>query len=327
MKIGLTFDLKTTYLAHGFTHEDAAEFDSETTVDTIRDILQSDGHDVVRIGSVDRLVACLAAGERWDMVFNIAEGVRGRGREAQIPALLDAWNIPYTFSGPDLLALTLNKAWTHAVVRSVGIPTPDFVVVHKGSEVHDLDLGFPLFVKPVAEGTSKGIGPRSLVENGPDLKAACEDILERFAQPALVETYLPGREFTVGILGHDASAQCVGVMEIMFQKDGDRSAYTYGNKMNWRQRVSYVLADDATALAAGDLALKAWKGLGCLDAGRVDIRLDARGVPCFMEVNPLPGLDPDCSDLPILHGLSGGRYEDLIRSIMDSAVLRADKGL
>jgi D-alanine-D-alanine ligase len=116
-------------------------------------------------------------------------------------------------------------------------------------------------------------------------------------------------------------------MEIMFQKDGDRSAYTYGNKMNWRQRVSYVLADDATALAAGDLALKAWKGLGCLDAGRVDIRLDARGVPCFMEVNPLPGLDPDCSDLPILHGLSGGRYEDLIRSIMDSAVLRADKGL
>jgi D-alanine-D-alanine ligase len=116
-------------------------------------------------------------------------------------------------------------------------------------------------------------------------------------------------------------------MEIMFQKDGDRSAYTYGNKMNWRQHVSYALAGDATALAARDLALRAWNVLGCLDAGRVDVRLDGQGNPCFMEVNPLPGLDPDCSDLPILHGLSGGRYADLIRSILDSAVLRADKGL
>jgi D-alanine-D-alanine ligase len=325
MNVGMTFDLKDAYLNRGFTPEDAAEFDSETTVGAIENILQARGQEVDRIGSVDRLVARLAAGERWDLVFNIAEGVQGRGREAQIPALLDAWNIPYTFSGPDILALTLNKAWTHSVVRSHGVCTAEFAVIREPYDVYNLDLPFPLFVKPVAEGTSKGIGPRSLVTNGPDLKGVCEELLERFQQPVLVETYLPGREFTVGILGDGDNARSIGVMEVTSTGSGDGSAYTYANKMNWRQNVAYALVDDDTSQKAKELALKAWKGLGCLDAGRVDVRLDAQGKPCFMEVNPLPGLDPSCSDLPILHGLGGGKFEDLVGTILDSAMLRAAK--
>jgi D-alanine-D-alanine ligase len=325
MKVGMTFDLKDAYLNRGFTPEDAAEFDSETTVGAIENIMKSRGQEVDRIGSVDRLVARLAAGEHWDLVFNIAEGVRGMGREAQIPALLDAWNIPYTFSGPDILALTLNKAWTHSVVRSHGVSTADFAVVREPGDVYNLDLPFPLFVKPVAEGTSKGIGPRSLVTSGPDLKCVCEELLERFRQPALVETYLPGREFTVGILGDGDNARSIGVMEVTSTGSGDGSAYTYANKMNWRQNVAYALVEDETSREVRDLALKAWKALGCLDAGRVDVRLDNQGKPRFMEVNPLPGLDPSCSDLPILHGLGGGKFEDLVGAILDSAMLRAAK--
>ena len=321
----MTFDLKETYLSRGFSLEESAEFDSEITLGAIESVLKGLGHTVDRIGGVDRLVSRLSQGDRWDMVFNIAEGMFGAGREAQVPALLDAWNIPYTFSGPDLLALALNKGWTNAVVRSLGVLTAEFAVVYEPADIYRVDLPFPLFAKPVAEGTSKGIGARSIVHNGPELKSVCEDLLERFQQPVLVETYLPGREFTVGILGDHESARCLGVMEVKAVGDGDTDAYTYENKQEWQERVKYSLAMDADAQAAGTMALIAWKGLGCLDAGRVDMRMDARGMPCFMEVNPLPGLNPQCSDLPILCGLGGRSFEDLIVSIVDYAEMRSLK--
>lgn len=323
MNIGMTFDLKDAYLARGFSQEESAEFDSAITIETIESVLTGLGHTVDRIGAVDRLVARLNDGDRWDMVFNIAEGMLGPGREAQVPALLDAWDIPYTFSGPDVLALSLNKGWTNAVVRSLGVPTADFFVVHSSADIYKVDLPFPLFVKPVAEGTSKGIGARSVVHNGPELKDVCEELLDRFHQPVLVETYLPGREFTVGILGDHDSAHSVGVMEVKARDLGDVSAYTYENKQMWQDRVEYFLADDAEARAAGTLAVIAWKGLGCLDAGRVDLRMDAQGIPCFIEVNPLPGLNPQSSDLPILYGLGGGNFDTLITSIVGYAETRA----
>ncbi|MFA6810830.1 MAG: D-alanine--D-alanine ligase [Desulfoplanes sp.] len=325
MNIGMTFDLKDAYLSRGFSLEESAEFDSAITIETIESVLKGLGHSVDRIGAVDRLVSRLADGDRWDMVFNIAEGMFGPGREAQVPALLDAWNIPYTFSGPDLLALSLNKGWTNAVVRSLGVPTADFVVVHSSADIYNVDLPFPLFAKPVAEGTSKGICARSVVHNGPELKDICEDLLERFQQPVLVETYLPGREFTVGILGDHERAHSVGVMEVKACGLGDTGAYTYENKQVWQDRVKYSLADDADARAAGTLAVVAWKGLGYLDAGRVDVRMDARGLPCFIEVNPLPGLNPQSSDLPILYKLGGGSFEQLITSIQGYAETRAIK--
>lgn len=159
MRVGMTYDLKDEYLAAGYSSEEVAELDSEATVEAIEKALRTQGHQVERVGNVGGLVQALASGRRWDLVFNIAEGMRGLGRESQIPALLDAWGIPYTFSGPELLALTLHKGWTNAVIRAHGLPTADFWIVSGQDVVEEIDLPFPLFVKPVAEGSSRGSAP------------------------------------------------------------------------------------------------------------------------------------------------------------------------
>ncbi len=324
MRVGITYDLKDDYLKRGFSAEEAAEFDSEVTIAGIENSLRAAGQETDRIGCITDLVSRLAAGDTWDMVFNIAEGYRGLGREAQIPALLDAWGIPYTFSGPELMTLTLHKAMTNAVVRSVGVDTADYALVRNMEDLTRITLPFPLFAKPVAEGTSKGISSRSLVRTQEDLLDVCRDLLETFRQPVLVETYLPGREFTVGLLGSGAESRVAGVIEVKAVGHGDASAYTYENKQEWRERVAYELVDDEAAMDAAALALKAWRGLACLDAGRVDVRQGGNGAPRFLEVNPLPGLNPESSDLPILWRLGGGRYEDLIREIFHSAVRRLE---
>jgi len=323
MRIGMTYDLKEEYLAAGYTEDEVAELDSPVTVEAIRKALSSQGHEVEPVGSISNLVRALADGRRWDLVFNIAEGIRGLGREAQVPALLDAWGIPYTFSGPELLALTLHKGWTNAVVRAHGVPTADFWIVNSMETVEEIDLPFPLFVKPVAEGSSKGVSARSLVRNRKELREICAHLLETFHQPALVETFLSGREFTVGILGSGRSSRVLGVMEVLATTGGDQSAYTYANKQEWRDRVRYHVVGDDKALQAAEVALSAWQALGCLDAGRVDVRLDAAGKARFIEVNPLAGLNPESSDLPILCHQIGLEYDMLIAQIVESATLRA----
>lgn len=323
MRIGMTYDLKDEYLAAGFTADEVAELDSPVTVEAIARALVSQGQAVERIGSIGSLVRALSDGRRWDLVFNIAEGMNGLGREAQVPALLDAWGIPYTFSGPELLALTLHKGWTNAVVHAHGVPTADFWIVNDSGTVEEIDLPFPLFVKPVAEGSSKGISARSLVRSRKELREICAHVLTTYRQPALVETYLPGREFTVGLLGSGRAARVLGVMEVLSTEDGDRSAYTYANKQEWRDRVRYDVVGDDKALQAADVALAAWQALGCLDAGRVDVRLDAQGRARFIEVNPLAGLNPESSDLPILCHKIGLEYDMLIAQIVESAAQRA----
>ena len=322
MTIGLTYDLRQDYLDAGYSHEHTAEFDRPDTIEGIEDALQSLGHRTQRIGSVKDLVRRLAAGDRWDMVFNICEGMFGLGREAQVPALLDAYEIPYTFSGPLILALALDKGLTKTVVRSFGVPTPDFAVIAARADVEAVTLPFPLFVKPLAEGTGKGIDARSKVESPPQLAAVCGELLERFKQPVLVETYLPGREFTVGIVGSGAAARAIGVMEVMLNTNAEANAYSYFNKEQYEGRVEYALAAEKEATACADVALRAWRGLGCLDGGRVDVKMDGGGTVNFIEVNPLAGLNPTHSDLPIMCRLQGISYRDLIGLIMASAAAR-----
>ena len=323
MRIGMTYDLKDEYLAAGYTDDEVAELDSPVTVEAIRKALVSLGHSVEAVGCVQSLVRALAEGRRWDLVFNIAEGMRGLGREAQVPALLDAWGIPYTFSGPELLALTLHKGWTNAVVRAHGVPTADFWIVNTLETVEEIDLPFPLFVKPVAEGSSKGVSARSLVRGRKELREICAHVLTTYRQPALVETFLSGREFTVGLLGSGRSSRVLGVMEVLSVEGGDQSAYTYANKQDWRERVRYRVVGDEKALQSAEVALAAWQALGCLDAGRVDVRLDGQGRARFIEVNPLAGLNPESSDLPILCHHIGLEYDMLIAQIVESAVQRA----
>ncbi|MFH1139230.1 MAG: D-alanine--D-alanine ligase [Pseudomonadota bacterium] len=321
--VGMTYDLRQAYLEMGFDEERAAEFDSPRTVEAIEDALNSLGFQTERIGHVRNLVSALAQGRGWDLVFNIAEGVWGYGRESQVPGLLEAYNLPYTFSDPLTLALTLHKGMAKRVVRDHGLATPDFALVENELDVDAVDLPYPLFAKPVAEGTGKGVTTASRIENREELGLVCRRLLEQFRQPVLVETFLPGREFTVGIVGTGAAARVIGVMEVILLATAEAGVYSFTNKEQFEERVTYLLPDDAEAGRAGDLALAAYRALGCRDAGRVDVRSDACGRPNFIEVNPLAGLHPEHSDLPILAGMSGMSFRDLISQVMDSALARA----
>ncbi|MCU0276182.1 MAG: D-alanine--D-alanine ligase [Acidobacteria bacterium] len=322
MIIGLTYDLRQEYLDAGYGLEETAEFDKPDTIEGIETALQNLGHETRRIGNIKSLVGRLAAGERWDLVFNICEGMFGLGREAQVPALLDAYEIPYTFSGPLILALALDKGLTKRVLRSFGIPTPDFAVVATPADIAAVDLPLPLFVKPVAEGTGKGIDARSKINSRKQLQEVCAALLKKFRQPVLVEAYLPGREFTVGITGSGDDARAIGVMEVMLNAEAEANAYSYINKEQYEERVQYALAPKKEAAACVDVALRAWRGLDCLDGGRVDVKMDRDGVVNFIEVNPLAGLNPIHSDLPILCRLQNISYQELIGRILDSAARR-----
>lgn len=326
MLVGITYDLRSDYLAEGYSEEETAEFDSPATIQALHDAIAAAGHRVDRIGNVRSLVARLAAGDRWDLVFNFAEGLNGAGREAQVPALLDAYGIAYTFSDAVVMGLTLHKGLTKRVVRDCGVPTPDFAVVEAEGDIDRIALPYPLFAKPIAEGTGKGVSPASRIADRRQLRQVCRDLLKRFEQPVLVETFLPGREFTVGVLGTGERAEAVGALEVILKDNAEPGVYSYRNKEECEERVIYRLAHDAAAREAAAVALAAWRALGCRDAGRVDLRADAKGRISFIEVNPLAGLHPTHSDLPILWQQAGGAYNDLIRRILESAAARVGRG-
>ena len=319
MLIGLTYNLRSEYLARGFTAEQVAEFDCEETVDSLAAALTRGGQDVVHIGNLESLMARLLNGERWDLVFNIAEGLNGAGREAQIPALLDAFGIPHTFSDTEILAVALDKSLTNAVMKGHGVPVADFVVVRTMEDCQQVNLDYPLFAKPVAEGTSRGITAMSLIHDQQELIRYCLYALPVFKQPVLVERYLSGREFTVGLLGNGRDAEVLGVMEVVLLEQADASGYTYDNKQQYESRVDYRIVDEPEVAR---VAKQAWAALNCLDAGRVDVRMDADGKPHFLEVNPLAGLNPSYSDLCILCRLQGLSYDWLINRIVASSRAR-----
>ncbi len=320
MKVGITYDLREDYLAQGFTEEETAEFDRPDTIDAIEGALKDLGYNTDRIGNLKSLASRLVSGDRWDVVFNIAEGLRGFGREAQVPALLEAYDIPYTFSDPLVLSLTLHKAMAKRVIRDIGVPTPDFFVVEKESDVEMVDLAFPLFAKPVAEGTGRGITRASKIGTRAELISVCRRLLEVYKQPVLVESFLPGREFTVGIIGTGDDAKAIGAMEVILRKGAEPDVYSYSNKERCEELVEYRLVSDNLAKEAEKAALAAWRGLGCRDGGRVDLRVDTNGIPRVMEVNPLAGLHPEHSDLCIIAHQVGITYRSMIEAIMSSAL-------
>lgn len=326
MRIGFTFDLRSEYLVAGFGHEETAEFDSETTIAAIEGALSRLGFAVDRIGHARRLAERLAAGERWDLVFNIAEGVNGRSREAQVPALLEVFDVPYVFSDPLTMAASLDKAVAKRLVRDAGVATAPFAVLSSPDDAGAVDLPFPLFLKPVSEGTGKGCGPRSRVETRSELESEVAMLLARFAQPVLAESFLPGREFTVGIIGNGHEARVVGVMEIHHLEESRDAVYSFETKEHWKGRIRYALAGDEEAMAAGASALRAYRALECRDAARLDFRSDTESVPKFLEANPLSGLCPDYSDLPILAEMAGLPYQALIGEIMRAAMDRLGIG-
>lgn len=326
MLVGMTYDLLSDYVALGWSEEDAAEFDSERTINAIESALKAMGHEVQRIGRGRELARRLVAGERWDLVFNICEGTTGRGREALVPALLEEYGISYTFCDPLTACVTLDKAAAKRIIRDAGLPTPRFHVLHDIRDIEKIALPFPLFAKPLSEGTGKGVDGASIIRDPGALKEVCTRLLERFKQPVLVEEFLPGREVTVGVVGSGDDAEVVGVLEVKLLDEAEKDVYSYVNKNLCEEKVEYKLAEPGTFCdEAAALALASYRALEARDAGRVDIRADANGRASFIEINPLAGLNPGHSDLCILYELGGGTYNDLIRRIVASALRRVRK--
>lgn len=321
MKIGITFDLRDRYIQEGMSLEDVAEFDSEATIAAIEAAIKDLGHKPERIGGAKDLIVAVASGRRWDLVFNIAEGLKGKFRESLVPAILEHYQIPYTFSDPLAIATTLDKALAKKVVSWHGIPTASFCLIRSSHEVDKITFGPPFFVKPNQEGTGKGIDKGSLLWDMEGLKQKVDYLTSRFGGPALVEEYLPGREFTVGILGEQEGARPLGTVEVLV-KDGS-GIYSFEAKEACEELVDYLwLKDEILRRQIEDVALRAYKSLDLRDAGRIDIRLSEEGMPMFLEANPLPGLHPTHSDLPIIASLGGMSYQELIASIIGHASKR-----
>jgi D-alanine-D-alanine ligase len=322
MRIALVYDLRDDYRALGFSEEEVAEFDNVATIDQLGGAVEGLGCEVVRVGWGQALAARFVAGERFDLVFSIAEGVKGRSREAQVAALCELFDQPYLFSDALTMAACLDKSVAKRLVRDAGVKTPAFAVAEKSASEIAGWSDFPAFVKPLAEGTGKGCEAASLVRNQAELQAAATRVIERYRQPALVEQYLPGREFTVGIVGNGGDARVLGVCEILLRENAETNVYSLHYKELCEDLVIYAPAVDQEARLAGTRALQAYRALECRDAARIDFRSDATGEPYFLEANPLAGLNPWHSDLPILAAQNGIEFEALIGMILDAGLAR-----
>lgn len=322
IRVGLTFNLKRVDPRTGSDVD--AEYDSPATVAAIRGALEALGHDVVDLEATPELLTLLPAAQ-VDVVFNIAEGLHGRNREAQVPAVLELLGIPYTGSDPATLAITLDKALAKRLVREAGLATPRSVLVSSVDAIDALDLRFPVIAKPNAEGSSKGVTAASVCVDRDALRARVAEMTQQYRQVALVEEFLPGREFTLGVLG-EHEPRALPPLEIVFDADaGDHPVYTFGHKIETEGGAHFVVpaaVDPALGGALANMAVEVFRTLGCRDVARIDLRLDADGQPNFIECNPLPGLTPGFSDLCQIATAAGIDYTSLVAEILAPALRR-----
>ncbi|HTR55150.1 MAG TPA: ATP-grasp domain-containing protein [Kofleriaceae bacterium] len=322
IRVGFTYNVKRSHAG-----DDEAEWDPPETIIAIANALARQGHIVVHLEATPDLPRVLAEAD-VDLIFNIAEGVEGRNREAQVPALCELLGIPYTGSDSATLAIALDKALGKKVLLQHDILTPKFQLMESARERLDADMRFPLIVKPNAEGSSKGIGSTSVVDTEDELRAAVKTIVERYRQPALVEEYIAGREFTVGLLG-DKRPRVLPPMEIKFKvadvNASARPVYDFAVKQEWEKHVYYecpAKLTEAELKAMEKIARATFWALDCRDVARVDMRMDADGRIYVLEVNPLPGLTPDYSDLVLIAKACGMEYDQLIAEIMTGGLRR-----
>ena len=340
MRIGITYDLKTadeegdSRLPDDFQEE----FDSPATIEAIVAVLRGLGHVVEKLGDGRELLERLLA-DPPEFVFNFAEGQGvGRAREARVPAVLEMLGIAYSGSDPLTLAVTLDKDCAKRLVQSAGVAVPRGTVVQSprskvqslagdfGLWTLDFGLSFPVIVKPAWEGSSKGIRGHCLVHRPEELADVVESLARDYDQPVLVEEYIQGYEVTVGIVGNDPP-QVIGMMGIVPCEPSEHFVYSVDVKRDFRRLVRYESPPkiEIRAIeAASAAALRAHQVLGCRDISRVDFRI-RDGVPYFLEINPLPGLNPDSSDLVILSRLCGWTYSQLIETIFSAAVARTTR--
>jgi D-alanine-D-alanine ligase len=325
LKVGFAFNVKRVKPDLAGEQDEEAEYDSPKTLQAIREAIASHGHDVVDLEATSDLPLVLAS-TPVDVVFNIAEGFKGRNRESQIPALLELLDIPYTGSDPAALSVSLDKALAKRMVRTHGILTPAYLLMQNGKERLPRELAhFPLIVKPVAEGTSKGVTKKSVVGDEAELREVAREIIAKYRQPALVEDYITGREFTVGLLG-ERRPRVLPPMEVVFLDQSDPTpVYSFEMKQEWNDKIRYEVPAKLTPRELDRIekaARECFVALGCRDVARVDFRMDAEGKVYFIESNPLPGLAPGWSDLVLIAQAAGIEYRALIGEILSCAIRR-----
>ncbi|MEZ4451113.1 MAG: hypothetical protein R3B09_16665 [Nannocystaceae bacterium] len=324
IRVGLIYNLKRKTAEKDGAHDDEAEFDSPKTVAAIREAIASYGHEVVDLEATRELPTILPAAG-IDLAFNVAEGFQGRSREAQIPALLELLDIHYTGSDPATLSLALDKAMAKRIVAAAGVATAPFVTMITGRERLPRGFTFPALAKPLAEGSSKGVSKASVVKSEKELRALVTELAGKYRQPILCESFLPGREFTVGVLG-ERRPKVLPPMEIVFLNQSiEHPIYTFDAKLDYSENIRYdapAKVDAALAKQLENAARASFIALGCRDVGRIDFRLDAAGRVNFIECNPLPGLTPGWSDLVMIAQSAGMDYRTLIAEIMAPAVRR-----
>ena len=349
--VGGNFATPSTVAAHSAPDDEFAEWDSAETIDAVASALAAYG-DIVRLEANDDFPQMLRDA-RVDIVFNIAEGLRGVNREAHVPAICEFYGIPYSASDPFTLSLCLDKARTKEVLAYHGIPTASFSVVREsgdwgqgtGDSARQTTRGnerrvpspqsrFPVFVKPIHEGSSKGITEANYCRNQDELQSQVEFLLERYEQPVLIEEYLPGAEFTCAVLGNGDAARVLPIVGMNFEAlpNGALPVYGYEAKWIWDRPEKPLeifecpaRIDEELRSTIEQVVLRAYRVLGCRDWSRIDVRLDAAGKPNVVEVNPLPGILPtpaDNSCFPKAARAAGMSYDELIQACLLHAAER-----
>ena len=325
MRVALLHNPRPPAPPSGPADDEFEEYDSPGTIGAIAQALRGLGCAVEPVIADRALPRRLEEG-RYDVAFNVAEGQGRRCREAVPAAVCELLGLPFTGSDALTLAVTLDKAVARRIV-SPDVPVAPAALVEDDADPAALAaLRYPVIVKPNDEGSSKGIDDDAIAADAAGAARRCRDLRARYGCPVLVEEFLPGAEVTVAVVGNGGGARVLGAMEIAAAPGGDARPFVYSIdvKRDWRRRVRYHVPPRLPAACRASierLALTAFRLLGCRDVARLDFRLDAAGRPCFIECNPLPGLDPDNSDIVLL-SRAELPYERLVQGILLDAARR-----
>lgn len=327
--IGIIYNLKKGIKTQ--TDDLEAEYDTIDTVNSIRTVFEKHNFHTV-LFEADASLPQKLCETHIDIAFNIAEGFNGRGREAQIPALLNMFGIPFTGSDETTLCISLDKALTKRLLSAYHINTPKYMLIPKNfirSQIKINKLNYPVIIKPNAQGSSKGISDISIVESPEELYRLVSKNIAIYNEDMLAEEYIEGREFTVGIIGNDEDIRVFSPMEVIFTQktQGDFQVYSYNVKQDYKRFIRYKCPADIDKKLEEKLmkiSRKIYGVLGCLDFARCDFRIGKDNQIYFIEINPLPGLAPGYSDYPMLADFCGVDYETLILNILYAALKRYD---
>ncbi|KAJ4320895.1 hypothetical protein N0V84_005599 [Fusarium piperis] len=346
LTVAFIYDRKADYINLGYSQQDCADLADDVTIDGISSALERLEHHVVHVPGIKSLVSNLAAGDHkaWDVVFNYSEGLFGTARESQVPALLEAYQVPFTFSDAATLGICIDKGKTKMVLDHYELPNCPYALVPRFGDpfdYHQVDkrLSYPLFAKPTSSSTSNGITSANKILRQQDLEPTVEKLRSQFKdQEILLENFLGGREFTVAILGTSDDAKVLGVSEVTWYnpegRETDDELVDFATKFSKAGRGKgqdmaheHVSLSDPLVKEVAELGLMAYKALGCRDGGRIDIRLTSEqqdSVPCVIEANPIFGLRPDYSLYTWIAKNNDVEYDEMIERFLASALQRRE---